>query len=114
MPESPERQASRDSEEAEDLQRIFRRVFFRSRLGQRALAHMMRFCRFFEQTYHDDPRLAERESGQRDMILMILDHAGLIGDYEALSRLMARMPFRKPDPAQDAADETQLGGDAIC
>ena len=83
--------------------KAFRKVFMENSAGQKVLADLMDFTDFFSSPDYDE-RWDARKSGQRDVILFILDSLGLGQSLERIVQGLAKVPV---DPEPKLQEETE-------
>lgn len=83
----------------------FRRVFSTDE-GQAVLADLLEFVGFWDNGPRADPRMSNRDLGQKDVVYFILDRIGLSSDYREVARSLLAIPSGPP------AEEQQEGEDS--
>ena len=82
---------------------MYRRVFATDE-GRLVLADLMEFVGLWNNGFELDPRKAERLAGQRDVLMFILERAGISDDYQAIAEALLDIPAREPEPPQIEAE----------
>lgn len=82
---------------------IYRRVFGTDE-GRIVLADLMEFVGLWNNGFYEDPRKAERCAGQRDVLMFLIERAGISDDYLEIARALFSVPAKEPEPHQTEAD----------
>ena len=103
--------------EDREARQVYRSVFI-GKSGQLILSELMELCDFLEPMGdHSDPRMTERQAGQRDMVNHILSQIGITGnpmgrDFERIvATLIKTRPWDidQPGPVQEVAEDGLSG-----